>query len=118
MTEPEIVSAEAEIISAPEAWPVIPGGGGIRKARVARGGKGKSGGARVTYFWMSMRGELYFLTAYAKNVQKICRETSCANGAISSGQSRMDEEEDVASHHTREGVLETQDRSRGLVGVA
>ncbi|HYD07739.1 MAG TPA: addiction module toxin RelE [Reyranella sp.] len=47
MTEQEILSAEAEIISAPEAWPVIPGGGGIRKARVARGGKGKSGGARV-----------------------------------------------------------------------
>jgi len=70
MTEQEIVSAEAEIISAPEAWPVIPGGGGIRKARVARGGKGKSGGARVIYFWMSARGELYFLTAYAKNVQE------------------------------------------------
>jgi hypothetical protein len=37
---------------------------------VARGGKGKSGGARVIYFWMSARGELYFLTAYAKNVQE------------------------------------------------
>jgi hypothetical protein len=70
MTDPEILSAEAEIISGPEAWPVIPGGGGIRKARVARGGKGKSGGARVIYFWMSARGELYFLTAYAKNVQE------------------------------------------------
>ena len=32
--------------------------------------KGKSGGARVIYFWMSSRGELYFLTAYAKNVQE------------------------------------------------
>lgn len=70
LTVDEIVSAEAEIIAAPEAWPVIPGGGGIRKARVARGTKGKSGGARVIYFWMSSRGELYFLTAYAKNVQE------------------------------------------------
>ncbi|HSI00124.1 MAG TPA: addiction module toxin RelE [Reyranella sp.] len=49
MTEQEILSAEAQIISAPAAWPVIPGGGGIRKARVARGGKGKSGGARIIY---------------------------------------------------------------------
>ena len=70
MTEQEILSAEAQIISAPAAWPVIPGGGGIRKARVARGGKGKSGGARIIYFWMSARGELYFLTAYAKNMQE------------------------------------------------
>jgi hypothetical protein len=70
LTLDEIVAAEAEIIAAPEAWPVIPGGGGIRKARIARGTKGKSGGARVIYFWMSSRGELYFLTAYAKNVQE------------------------------------------------
>jgi hypothetical protein len=56
LTVEEILSAEAEIIAAAEAWPVIPGGGGIRKARVARGTKGKSGGARVIYFWMSSRG--------------------------------------------------------------
>ena len=29
----------------------IKGGGGIRKIRVASGGHGKSGGARVIYYW-------------------------------------------------------------------
>ena len=39
---------------------------GSRRARH----QGKSGGARVIWFWMSSRGKLYFLTAYAKNVQE------------------------------------------------
>jgi hypothetical protein len=47
---------------------VIPGGGSVRKGRVAGGGKGKSGGARIVFYWISARGELDFLTAYAKNV--------------------------------------------------
>lgn len=62
--------AETEIVAAPELWPVIRGSGGCRKARVARGGKGKSGGARIIYFFRSHAGSLYLLMAYAKNEQE------------------------------------------------
>ena len=52
---------------APTAWPVIRGTGGARKARVSRGGRGKSGGARVIYCVVSRRGVLYLLDIYAKS---------------------------------------------------
>jgi len=62
--------AEETVINAPSAWPVISGSGGIRKARVARDGIGKSGGARVIFFWMDEHQEIYFLTIYPKNEQE------------------------------------------------
>lgn len=46
----ERTTAEMEIALALEAWPIIPGTGGVRKARAARGGRGKSGGARIIYY--------------------------------------------------------------------
>lgn len=38
-------ASEAEIATRPDTWPVIPGTGGARKARVALPGRGKSAGA-------------------------------------------------------------------------
>ena len=70
LTEAERTRAEAEIVARPDAWPVIPGAGGARKARVARGGKGKSGGARVIYFHAPAPGLLVLLAIYAKSVKE------------------------------------------------
>ncbi len=39
------------IAADPAAYPVIPGTGGVRKARWTRQGKGKSGGVRVIYYY-------------------------------------------------------------------
>jgi hypothetical protein len=72
-TAAEQAAAEQEIAADPTAWPVIPRSGGLRKARAARGGKGKSGGARVIYFHVAEDGAIYFLFAYAKNVQEDLR---------------------------------------------
>ena len=72
-TAAEQATAEREIAADPAAWPVIPRSGGLRKARAARGGKGKSGGARVIYFHVAEDGAIYFLFAYAKNVQEDLR---------------------------------------------
>ena len=69
-TAQEQVRAELEIAAAPLAWPVIAGTGGVRKARAARGGRGKSGGARVLYYVLTRRGTIYLLYAYAKSVQE------------------------------------------------
>jgi hypothetical protein len=63
----ERATAELEIALAPEAWPVVAGTGGARKARVARGGRGKSGGARVIYFAWTTRGVLFLINIYAKS---------------------------------------------------
>jgi hypothetical protein len=64
------VAAEAEIVLRPDAWPVIAGTGGARKARIAPPGRGKRGGARVIYFVLTARGSLCLLDIYAKNVKE------------------------------------------------
>ncbi len=63
----ETLTAENEIIAAPEKWPVISGTGGIRKARAARGSSGKSGGVRIIYYFWQDDETVYFLDIYAKN---------------------------------------------------
>ena len=50
----------------PKAGDVIPGTGGVRKLRWARGGRGKSGGVRVIYYYHSEKLPLYLLTVFAK----------------------------------------------------
>ncbi len=53
----------------PKAGDIMEGTGGIRKFRWARGNKGKSGGARVIYYYHDQRIPLYLLTAFGKNEQ-------------------------------------------------
>jgi len=57
---------------------MVPGTGGVRKARWARQGRGKSGGVRVIYYyWRTTEDlaaqvldrEVYLLSIYAKNGQ-------------------------------------------------
>lgn len=51
----------------PKAGDLIKGTGGVRKLRWRRGGKGKSGGVRVIYYFHSECMPLYLLTVFAKN---------------------------------------------------
>lgn len=67
LTLEEKESAEAMICANPLYWPVIPGMGGVRKARAARGGKGKSGGVRIWYYILLENDTLVLLCCYAKN---------------------------------------------------
>ncbi len=76
MSESELIIAEQEILEAPEAWPVIAGTGGARKARAARGSSGKSGGARIIYYYMDTDEAIYLLDIYAKNAQENITEAS------------------------------------------
>ncbi len=66
----ERAAAELEVALQPTAWPVVAGTGGARNARAARGGKGKSGGARVIYYVVSRRGVIYLLDVYAKSAKE------------------------------------------------
>lgn len=69
LTEEERRSAEDEIAENPLRWPVIQGTGGLRKARAARGSSGKSGGARIIFYYWTKGGTIYLLTIYGKSSQ-------------------------------------------------
>ena len=65
----EIETMEASIAADPEAHPIVPGTGGVRKARWSREGRGKRGGVRVIYYYWASDNEVYMLYLYAKNEQ-------------------------------------------------
>ena len=56
-----------ELAARPGTSPIIKGSGGIRKTRVAIGGSGKSGGARIIYYWAVRENLILLLFAYSKN---------------------------------------------------
>lgn len=56
-----------KIAADPKCGVLIQGSGGVRKVRVALPGKGKSGGARVVYFYHNDTIPLYLLAVFAKN---------------------------------------------------
>ena len=77
---PECIRCAAKLLSAeersgvvaylaanPKAGDLMQGTGGVRKLRWARGGRGKSGGVRVIYYFHSEAMPLYLLTVFGKN---------------------------------------------------
>jgi hypothetical protein len=61
---------QARLIANPDAGDLIPRSGGLRKIRLGVAGRGKRGGARVIYYWVMAKSQIYMLLAYAKNVQE------------------------------------------------
>jgi mRNA-degrading endonuclease RelE of RelBE toxin-antitoxin system len=57
---------ETHIAENPEIHPVVPGTGGVRKARWGRQGKGKRGRVRVIYFYRAAADVVYLLDIYTK----------------------------------------------------
>src|SRR6185436_20965834 len=53
----------------PKSGDLMQGTGGVRKLRWARGGRGKSGGVRVIYYFHSGAMPLYLLSVFGKNEQ-------------------------------------------------
>ena len=51
----------------PKSGDLIRGTGGVRKLRWTRGGRGKSGGVRVIYYFHSERMPVYLLTVFSKS---------------------------------------------------
>ena len=73
----EMSALQKELFSNPCKGKIISGTGGARKIRLKMPGAGKSGGARVIYYFVDLRGEIWFLDIYAKsekeNVSEIDR---------------------------------------------
>jgi len=58
---------QAALMVDPASGDLIRGSGGIRKVRWAAQGKGKRGGLRVIYYWITRRNHLLLLTLYRKS---------------------------------------------------
>ncbi len=67
LSEEEYLGLQNFLLQHPEAGKVIPGSGGIRKVRWGMSGKGKSGGARVIYYFKRQDDEIWLLTIYSKS---------------------------------------------------
>jgi hypothetical protein len=69
LTEADVMELEIALMLKPEAGALIPGGKGLRKLRRPLAGRGKSGGARVIYYYIAQDATIYLVFAYAKNRQ-------------------------------------------------
>jgi mRNA-degrading endonuclease RelE of RelBE toxin-antitoxin system len=68
LSEAERVEVRAHLAVNPEAHDVIPGLGGLRKARWGQEsrGKGKRGGVRIIYFYALSAGMVALIDIYSK----------------------------------------------------
>lgn len=68
LDDKEYGAFQSRLAANPDLGALVKGGAGIRKIRVAVGSRGKSGGARVIYYWAVRRDLILLLYAYPKNV--------------------------------------------------
>lgn len=57
---------QSELIKQPTKGDVERGAGGARKVRMKLAGRGKSGSARVVYYYVDLRGEIWLLDIFEK----------------------------------------------------
>ncbi|MDT4954627.1 MAG: hypothetical protein QOJ02_2765 [Acidobacteriota bacterium] len=69
LDDTEYTILQRALLLNPALGDIIPGSGGIRKLRWAAKGHGKSGGARVIYYWAVSAETILLLDAYPKNVK-------------------------------------------------
>jgi hypothetical protein len=70
LTEDEQASVSEMLARDPNCGVVLRGGGGIRKVRIALQGRGKSGGARVIYFFKNETMPVFLLAVFSKNTKE------------------------------------------------
>ena len=61
---------EKELAENPDIGVLVPGTNGVRKVRLKSSSRGKSGGFRVCYYYVTHKYEIYLLLIYAKNQQE------------------------------------------------
>lgn len=78
MSDEEYRGLQNELMEFPARGNLIKGGGGIRKLRYGLRGKGKSGGARVIYYWVKDDHQIYMLVVYPKSKKDDLSESEVA----------------------------------------
>lgn len=69
LTDESYGELQRALMDNPELGDVMPGAGGFRKVRWedARRGKGKRGGLRVIYYYLTADQQIWFVTLYDKD---------------------------------------------------
>ena len=70
MSDEDYRLLQEALITRPDAGDVIKGSGGLRKVRWKLEGKGKSGGIRVIYYWVTADDQIRMVYAYRKSKQE------------------------------------------------
>ena len=65
-SEESFTALQDELTIDPYKGKVVKSTGGARKIRMKLHGSGKSGGARIIYYYVDLRGEIWFLDVYEK----------------------------------------------------
>jgi len=69
LSDEEYRSLQLALLLRPEQGSVIPGSGGLRKVRWKVRGRGKRGGLRVIYYWITAEDSIYMLFLYEKTAK-------------------------------------------------
>ena len=69
MSDDDYRLLQEALITRPDAGAIIRGSGGLRKIRWKLEGKGKSGGVRVIYYWVTADDEVRMLYVYKKSAR-------------------------------------------------
>ena len=70
MGDDEYRELQEALINRPSMGDLIQDTGGLRKVRWRQEGRGKSGGVRVIYYWMTKNEQIYMLYVYQKTKQE------------------------------------------------
>ena len=70
ISDEELSHLQITLLSCPGMGAIIPGSGGLRKLRWIGGAKGKRGGLRVIYYWVTAEHQIYLLYVYKKSKQE------------------------------------------------
>lgn len=67
MSDDSYRALQSHLVMDPETGKLIQGSGGLRKLRWSALGRGKHGGSRIIYYWITSRNTIFMLMAFAKN---------------------------------------------------
>ncbi|MCU7924633.1 MAG: type II toxin-antitoxin system RelE/ParE family toxin [Candidatus Thiodiazotropha sp. (ex Dulcina madagascariensis)] len=70
MSDDEYRDFQEVLVNRPDMGDLIRGGGGLRKVRWKLEGRGKSGGVRIIYYWVTADAQIQMLYAYPKGKQE------------------------------------------------
>ena len=70
MNDDEYKELQEALIIKPDLGVVIKNSGGLRKVRWSVDGRGKRGGVRIIYYWMTENEQLYMMYIFPKNTQE------------------------------------------------
>jgi hypothetical protein len=70
MSDDEYKELQEALVIKPDLGVLIKSSGGLRKVRWSVDGRGKRGGVRIIYYWMTENEQLYMMYIFPKNTQE------------------------------------------------